>query len=410
MFASKYTSTMNLNEIHKILIISGHYYPLIGGTPTHTENLCRELADCGKEVMLVTEDNEGDQLAEFDASQNYDVRRLRVRKLFRGDLFFPLLVGLRISRYIKEFQPDIINISTGNYVPIGIKISKKYNIPIVYTVHNVPPEEYTLNISRNSSVNNAVKKLYFQCIRFVAKFCMRYGRYNSIISGSERTKERLLSAGAAESDICVISYGVALPELSLSKTSDTCSILTVAGIIEHKGQLEVVKSIPAILKEIPNANFYFVGPVRSPIYLARIRETARSLGVLDKVIIPGEVSSDELGTYYQRCDIYLQPSYQEGFCLALMDAMTYKKPVIGTPVGAIPELIGSDRGILIPSPNPSDISYAVIRLAKNPELCRKYGENGRTYVEKTYSWRAIVEDTLNFYEETREKSRTENKP
>ena len=401
---------MSTAEIRKILIISAHFHPLIGGTPTHTKHLCNELVNCGKEVVLVTEDAKSGNLSAYDASQPYPVYRLRSPKLFRGDLFFPLLIGLRISHYIKEFQPDIINISTGNYVPIGIKLSKKYNIPIIYTVHNVPPEEYTMNISRNSSVNNAVKKLYFRFIRYVVKFCMRYGRYDSIISGSERTKERLLSAGAAESDICVISYGVALPELSLCKTSDTCSILTVAGIIEHKGQLEVVKSIPSILKEIPNANFYFVGPGRSPVYLERIRETARSLGVLDKVIIPGEVSSDELGTYYQRCDIYLQPSYQEGFCLALMDAMTYEKPVIGTPVGAIPELIGSDRGILIPSPNSLDISSAVIRLAKNPEIRRTYGKNGRTYVEKTYSWRAIVEDTLNFYEETREKSRTENKP
>jgi glycosyltransferase involved in cell wall biosynthesis len=401
---------MSTTKIQKILIISAHFYPLIGGTPTHTKYLCKELENLGKEVVLVTEDTDDDILTEYDAALPYTIHRLRTGKFFRNDTFFPLLVGLRISRYIKEFQPDIINISTGNYVPLGIKLSRKFNIPIVYTVHNVPPEEYTLNISRNPSVNNAVKKVYFRFIRFIVKCCMRYGRYDSIISGSERTKERLLSAGAAESDIRIISYGVALPEQSLGETPNTCRILTVAGIIEHKGQLEVVKSIPAILKKIPNAEFYFVGPVRSPVYLERIRETARSLGVLDKVIIPGEVSSDELGTYYQRCDIYLQPSYQEGFCLALMDAMTYEKPVIGTPVGAIPELIGSDRGILIPSPNPSDISSAVIRLAKNPEMCRTYGENGRTYVEKTYSWRAIVEDTLNFYEETREKSRTENKP
>ena len=163
---------MSTAEIRKILIISAHFHPLIGGTPTHTKHLCKELVNCGKEVVLVTEDAKSGNIPAYDAALPYTIHRLHTGKFFRNDTFFPLLVGFRISRYIREFQPDIINISTGNYVPLGIKLSKKFNIPIVYTVHNVPPEEYTLNISRNSSLNRAVKKVYFRFIRFVVKCCM----------------------------------------------------------------------------------------------------------------------------------------------------------------------------------------------------------------------------------------------
>ena len=77
--------------------------------------------------------------------------------------------------------------------------------------------------------------------------------------------------------------------------------------------------------------------------------------------------------------------------------MTYKKPVIGTPVGAIPELIGNDRGILIQSPSQENITNSIVNLAENPQLCRLYGENGRKYIKMTYSWDHVARDTLEAY-------------
>lgn len=389
-----------MNNIKKILIISAHYYPLKGGTPTHTENLCTELANSGYEVNLVTQDNVGDDLDEYDNSQNYKVYRLKCGRFFQRDLFFPILVGLRITGYIKKIQPDIINISTGNYVPIGIKLSKKQDIKIVYTVHNVPPEEYTFNICSNASLNNAVKKIYFRLIRSVAVFCMRYGRYDKIISGSERTRERLVKACADKSRITVVTYGTVIPETANTVKKDSCNILTVAGIIEHKGQIEIIKSVPEIIKNNPNAHFYLVGPVRSEEYLRRINEMVEELGVSQYVTLTGEVTQDDLVNYYRMSDIYLQPSYQEGFCLSLLDALAYGIPAIGTPVGAIPEMIGNNRGILISYPNKSEIISSVIKLANNVHLRQIFSKNAREYVESEFDWKKVAIDTVNVYEKT----------
>lgn len=385
--------------MNNILIISAHFYPLKGGTPTHTENLCSELSKLGYKVLLVTEDNECSDMGEHDASRNYQVQRLKTRKRFRGDLFFPLLVGLRINKIIKEFNPDVINISTGNYVPLGLKISKKQNIPIIYTVHNVPPEEYTLNISKNIRVNETVKKYYFKLIRLVAKACMRFGRYDTIISGSERTKVRLMEAGANPENITVINYGTQIPEQKNKIRSDSYNVVTVAGIIEHKCQLEIVKAIPEILAICPKAHFYLVGPVRSEAYLQKILETIDELSISESITVTGEVTSEELENYYRLADVYLQPSYQEGFCLALLDALSYGIPVIGTPVGAIPEMIGDDRGILLTSSSKDEIVSSVVSLLQNPEIRKIYGENGREFAINNFSWENIAKQNLAVYEE-----------
>ena len=287
-------------DIQKILIVSAHFYPLKGGTPTHTENLCSELSKLGYEVLLVTEDNECPDVGEHDASRNYQVQRLKTKKRFRGDLFFPLLVGLRINKIIKEFNPDVINISTGNYVPLGLRLSKKQKIPIIYTVHNVPPEEYTLNISKNTRINETVKKIYFKLIRLVAKACMRFGRYDSIISVSEQTKGRLIDAGAKSDDISVVSNGVSLPKsegIRLEEDNDWFNILVTAGVIEHKGQYELVQAMEKILPVIPNVRCYIVGPIRSQAYYLGINEKHNVRGKYTANDIKN-MSNGQLNSFY----------------------------------------------------------------------------------------------------------------
>ena len=397
--------TMSGDNINTILIVSAHYYPVKGGTPTHTHYLCTALSELVKEVHLITAGGDApvtDDIAEHDSRLNYTLHRIPTRGKYKDDLYFLWSIRKELPKYISQIHPDVVNISTGNFVPLALRFSDVGSVPIVYTVHNVPPEEYTFNLSPNEVLNEFFKRILFGFIHLIAKLTMRFGHYDMIISGSDRTKKRLLAAGATAKSIDVISYGVTLPNLDekYRNNQDQFNILTIAGIIEHKGQLELVKAIPEILKELPHVHFIFVGPNRSPVYLEKIQKCADNLGVSDKLTIAGEVSADILDTYYRNCDIYIQPSYQEGFCLSLMDAMTYKKPVIGTPVGAIPELIGNDRGILIQSPSQENITSSIIDLANNPELCKQYGENGRKYIKKNYSWDSVARATLDVYHRT----------
>lgn len=388
------------NILKKILIISAHFYPLKGGTSTHTENLCSELSKLGYDVHLITQDNESPDVDEHDTSRNYHVQRLKTSKRFRTDLFFPLLVGLRINKIIKEVKPDVINISTGNYVPLGLKISKKQRIPIVYTVHNVPPEEYTLNISKNTRVNDTAKKYYFKFIGLVAKACMRFGRYDWIISVSERTKGRLIEAGAKADEISVVSNGVSLPKSSgvcLEDDKNWFNILVTAGVIEHKGQYELVLAMEKILAVIPNARCYIVGPIRSQAYYEKIQHYIIEKGYSQNVILTGEASEAELEDYYAKCDLYVQPSYQEGFCIAIMEAMIRGKPSIGTAVGAIPELLADGRGIVIPKPDENLIADSVIRMYQDLEFRCDAARKGREYILREYEWSRVAKETVDVY-------------
>ena len=67
---------------------------------------------------------------------------------------------------------------------------------------------------------------------------------------------------------------------------------------------------------------------------------------------------------YAACDAWLFASRSEGFGLPILEAMACRTPVIGTPVGAAPELLGAGGGALVRPEDPQDMAVAIERIAK----------------------------------------------
>jgi glycosyltransferase involved in cell wall biosynthesis len=74
------------------------------------------------------------------------------------------------------------------------------------------------------------------------------------------------------------------------------------------------------------------------------------------------VPNDQLRTLYARCDAWLFGTRIEGFGLPILEAMACRTPVIGTPAGAAPELIGQGGGYLVRPEDPEDMAVAIERL------------------------------------------------
>jgi glycosyltransferase involved in cell wall biosynthesis len=78
-------------------------------------------------------------------------------------------------------------------------------------------------------------------------------------------------------------------------------------------------------------------------------------------------SEAELSGIYASCDAWLFPTRREGFGLPILEAMACRTPVIGTPAGAAPELIGEGGGILVNAEDPVAMARAIVRVARMPE-------------------------------------------
>ena len=92
--------------------------------------------------------------------------------------------------------------------------------------------------------------------------------------------------------------------------------------------------------------------------------------------------------YYQSADIFVLPTRAlEGFGLVTVEALLSGIPVLGTPVGATPEIIEKiDKNIFFQDTTPKSIAKLIIEYLKSPDLIRNLRTKCREYVLKNYSW------------------------
>jgi glycosyltransferase involved in cell wall biosynthesis len=105
------------------------------------------------------------------------------------------------------------------------------------------------------------------------------------------------------------------------------------------------------------------------------RELAERLDVGDRVRFLGLQSDVE--RFYQAADILVLPTSYVTFCQVAYEAAATALPVVATPVHGIDELIGDGRAGIPVARDPGEVARALTRLAADPELRRRLGEEGR---------------------------------
>ncbi len=88
----------------------------------------------------------------------------------------------------------------------------------------------------------------------------------------------------------------------------------------------------------------------------------RDMGYPDWMSFKTRIPDDQLKGIYGACDVWLFPPRKEGYGLPVLEAMACRTPVIATPAGAAPELIGKGGGILVPHENPQAMADAIVKI------------------------------------------------
>lgn len=155
-------------------------------------------------------------------------------------------------------------------------------------------------------------------------------------------------------------------------------VLTVARMKKedrYKGVDNVIKSLPAVLREAGPVEYAVVGQGDD---VPRLRALAAGLGLSRHVKFAGEVSDAELRRLYGRCAVFVMPSKKEGFGIVFLEAMAYGKPVIGGAHGGTPSVVQDGlTGLLVEGADVGAISDALIRLLGDERMRRDFGEAGR---------------------------------
>jgi phosphatidyl-myo-inositol dimannoside synthase len=195
----------------------------------------------------------------------------------------------------------------------------------------------------------------------------------------------------------VIPYTLGFPEAKTDPVGiaprDGFRVLFVGRLVERKG---VPYLIDAVQRLAPERRARLVilgdGPERQ-----RLREQVRRAGLEGRVEVRGRVSDRELRQAYADASVFVLPAIvdprgdTEGLGVVLLEAMSYRVPVVASDLGGITDIVtDGETGLLVRPADAAALAAALERLAADPELAKRLGDAGYRILSERFSWPAIL--------------------
>lgn len=173
-------------------------------------------------------------------------------------------------------------------------------------------------------------------------------------------------------------------------------VLFVGWRIAAKGVRELLEAA----RELPGARFTLIGP-EEPAFSASIQPLVNALGARVR-LLPAQPRA-EIERAMREADVFVLPTWREGFPNVVLEAMAAGLPVVATPVGAIPELLEAEQdGLLVAVRDARALREALARLIADPELRQRLGAHAFTHVRSRFGSAAVLGILGNLYSDLSE--------
>jgi glycosyltransferase involved in cell wall biosynthesis len=272
-------------------------------------------------------------------------------RLFR-QVGVSIWLHLYVNKIISEHHLDRLNIHSG---PGGVLLVRKPTVPLIVTCHHTYWQQYT-----------HIKSQFWKRI-FLPFERLSYRQADRVVAVSEATKNTLVEQyDIPESKITVIHNAVdtdRFQPLGIPKTPN--SLLYVGRIDKRKGIEFLVRSMPFVLQEIPDA-LLLVGGKGS--CLKKMKGLVRRLNLERNVTFLGFVPDDQLNTLYNQAQCVVVPSIFEGFGITVIEALAAGTRVVGSNVDGIREILqNGEYGRLVTYGDQLALAEGIVAELKEPK-------------------------------------------
>ncbi len=169
-------------------------------------------------------------------------------------------------------------------------------------------------------------------------------------------------------------------------------ILTVSTISPRKNIDGLIKAF----NEIKEDNQYkLVIAGNNGWMFEKVYEEAEKLGIKDRILFTGKINDDELKYLYKHANIFVYPSYYEGFGLPPLEAMSFNVPCVVSNKTSIPEVVGN-AAITVDPNSYKEIAKQIEKFINSENLRNEYIQKGNKRLSK-FSWEKCAEETIKLY-------------
>ena len=243
---------------------------------------------------------------------------------------------------------------------------------------------------------------YYRIYRPFLRRALR--RADRVVVSSPPLRARLGTYAGVGLPVDVIPYGIDTGRLRLD--ADVAAraaairtryrpplVLFVGRLVPYKGVEVLVRALPPSVGTLLVAGDGPLGPA--------LRDTARTLGLGNRIAFLGQVDDRELAALYHACDVFVLPSTgpNEAFGLVQLEAMACAKPVVSTdlPSGVPWVNQHGETGLVAPPGDTGALGAALDTLLRDAELRQRLGETGRQRVACDFTREAMAARMAAFY-------------
>ena len=358
----------------KVLLVNKYHY-VKGGSETYYFGLADPLTKLGHEVIYFSMADSNNKPCEqekyFVSNVDFNSNISTLQKVKAGfRVLYSFEAKKNISALIEQEHPDIVHINlVHRHITLSIvRAIKKYNIPIVFTIHDLncvcPNHEMLVNghvcekclhgrysnCIKNKCVKGSTAKSTLAAIEAANYKRMKiYDDIDLYITPSYFYKKKLEESGIIHSEIIHIKNFLPTDTVYSDNNPDNGYLLYFGRISEEKGVLTLVKAVEKLENNIPLI-ILGTGPIED-----EIKEYIKAHNLGNRIKALGFKSGDELKKYVAEAKCVILPSeWYENGPYTIMEAMSQGKPVIVTNYGGLPEIVEDGKTGFICSPFDSD--------------------------------------------------------
>jgi glycosyltransferase involved in cell wall biosynthesis len=312
-----------------------------------------------------------------------------------------LRLGYDLAARVRQDRPDLLHVQYT--APLGC------SVPVVVSVHDVSFLEHPEYFTRSRALQ----------LQFTVRRTVR--RAARILTGSDFSRAAILKVygdldedqvivvpNAAASDFRPISHESAVAAVRDRFGIAGPFVLSVGDLQPRKNQIGLIRAFAKLVRAFPQIKHTLVLVGKETWFAERVREAARASGVGDRIKFIGFVTDPQLLQLYNACDLFVFPSFYEGFGLPALEAMACGRAVTCSNTSALPEVV--DGAAILFDPYAQDeIVRALADLLLDPELRSRMERLGLQRAAH-FSWQKTAERTLDVFHEVAERAGAGRKP
>jgi len=344
-----------ITMLHVLETLKGH-----GGTPRKLLYLARHIDR--QQVKLVFAHFRPSPLAHEFIESGCQVHAIHTES--------PLALTWQIQEIARKCRANVICTHFTRALLTGFVAAKWHHIPIIHNEHS--SAHYRQGLGRT------LARLVLPWVDLI--ICNSEHTRQSIQKSFSGTKDKLVTIhNPVEERIAGRSVKEVRAELGVA--ANEILIIHVGRMIPERDQITILQGVYELRKTFSSVRLMMIGegPQRADLELS-----ARTMGLEGSAIFIG--NRNEIGDYLQAADIYVNSTLDEGFGIAVVEAMLSRVPVVLSDRGAHPELIVPGKsGLLYEGGNSHALASQLGLLVGDPNLRRRMGDNGRRHAQRRFS-------------------------